>query len=143
MEGPGVETVVHASAVAWNSRAALILGRSGSGKSQLALEMMAMGATLVSDDRTRLGKRGDAIFASPPESICGRIEARGVGILRSEFVGEAEVALAVDMDSEELERLPPKRTVRLLSVGVELVRGANAEALAAKLIQHLKGGRAA
>jgi len=49
----------------------------------------------------------------------------------------------VDMESEELERLPPKRTVRLLSVGVELVRGANAEALAAKLIQHLKGGRAA
>ena len=41
---------IHASAVALDGRALLIVGPSGSGKSALALRMMAHGATLVSDD---------------------------------------------------------------------------------------------
>ena len=141
-DGERAETVVHASAVSWKSRAALLLGGSGSGKSRLALEMMAMGAGLVADDRTCLRRRGNAVVASAPDSILGRIEARGVGILRAEYAGEAEVALAVDMESEERERLPPNRSIRMLSVEIDLLLGANAEALAAKIMQLLKSGRA-
>ncbi|MDE0304706.1 MAG: serine kinase [Albidovulum sp.] len=140
--GAGAETVVHASAVSWKSRAALLLGRSGSGKSRHALEMMAMGAGLVADDRTRLRRRGNFVFASAPESILGKIEARGVGILRADYAGEAKVVVAVDLDTEELERLPPRRSFRLLSVEIDLVLGAKMESLAAKVIQHLKRGQA-
>ncbi|MFQ5437976.1 MAG: HPr kinase/phosphorylase, partial [Paracoccaceae bacterium] len=46
--------IVHAGAVAFDRRAVLILGPSGSGKSSLALELMSRGASLVSDDRTIL-----------------------------------------------------------------------------------------
>ena len=46
--------ILNASCVAWQGRGALILGRSGAGKSALALQLMALGADLVSDDRTEL-----------------------------------------------------------------------------------------
>lgn len=101
-----------------------------------------MGAGLVADDRTRLRRRGNFVFASAPESILGKIEARGVGILRADYAGEAKVVVAVDLDTEELERLPPRRSFRLLSVEIDLVLGAKMESLAAKVIQHLKRGQA-
>ena len=53
------ETIVHASCVARDGRAVLIRGASGSGKSGLALQLMALGAGLVADDRTRLWREGD------------------------------------------------------------------------------------
>ncbi|MFN3389305.1 MAG: HPr kinase/phosphorylase, partial [Allosphingosinicella sp.] len=45
---------VHASCVAIGGRAVLIAGRSGSGKSDLALRLIDRGARLVSDDYTIL-----------------------------------------------------------------------------------------
>ena len=73
---------MHATCVAVGPHAALIRGASGRGKSGLALQLLAMGAVLVSDDRTRLWRAGDALMADAPDTIRGRIEARGVGILR-------------------------------------------------------------
>ncbi|MEF9600929.1 HPr kinase/phosphatase C-terminal domain-containing protein, partial [Paracoccus sp. PXZ] len=73
--------ILHASCIAHRGRGLLILGPSGAGKSTLALEMMAFGATLVADDRTILRREGGRIVADAPDSIRGRIEARGVGIL--------------------------------------------------------------
>ena len=76
----------HASCVAWQGRGALILGRSGAGKSALALQLMALGADLVSDDRTELLAEADALTARAPATIQGLIEARGVGLMRVPFV---------------------------------------------------------
>ncbi len=50
-------TQLHASAVAVDGRGCLITGASASGKSTLALEMIALGAELVADDRVDVRRR--------------------------------------------------------------------------------------
>ena len=78
-EGP---VIVHASCVAWKGRGLLIGGPVGSGKSSLALQLMAFGADLIADDRTALSADRDGPpVAAPVAPIAGLIEARGVGIL--------------------------------------------------------------
>lgn len=99
--------VMHASCVAVGARAVLIRGASGHGKSGLALQLIALGGVLVSDDRTRLWREDEALMADAPDTIRGRIEARGVGILRVPATGPVPVALLVDMDRTATARLPP------------------------------------
>lgn len=101
--------MVHATCVACGDRAALIRGAAGRGKSALALDLLAMGAGLVSDDRTRLRRLGGQVMADAPETIRGLIEARGIGILRLPDLGPQPLALIVDMDRDVVERLPPRR----------------------------------
>ena len=60
---------VHASCVAIRGRAVLIEGRSGSGKSDLALRLIDHGAMLVSDDYTLLTRDGTRLIATPPPTI--------------------------------------------------------------------------
>ncbi len=132
---------LHASAVAVNGRAVLILGQSGAGKSGLALRLIALGATLVADDRVILRRRGDALIASAPDRLAGMIEARGVGLLRIACVPEAVVALAVDLDFAPAARMPHMRTLRHLEVGVELIFGRDLPNLDPTLMFLLQYGR--
>jgi HPr kinase/phosphorylase len=114
-------TVVHASAVAVPGpdgapRAALILGRSGAGKSTLALDLIARGARLIADDRTIVRRSGDRLIAACPPPLAGLIEARGIGLIRVPPLAEAEIALIIDLDATEPDRLPPPRSAVLLGV---------------------------
>jgi serine kinase of HPr protein (carbohydrate metabolism regulator) len=96
---------VHASCVAIGGCGVLLSGRSGTGKSDLALRLIDRGARLVSDDYTELRAEGDRLIARAPDRIAGRIEMRGVGILTYDAAGEAPVCLLVDLDATP-ERLP-------------------------------------
>lgn len=86
---------LHATTVAIEGRGLVILGPSGAGKSTLALELMATGAVLVADDRTDLARQGDALIASVPQALAGRIEARGIGILGAREYGPVPVAMGL------------------------------------------------
>lgn len=140
--GPSSEgTILHAGCVALDGRGLLILGPSGSGKSALALALLARGARLVADDQSLLHRRGDRLVASSPPALSGLIEARGVGILRAPPLAEAEIALAVDLGQAEPDRLPPRRTYTCLGLPVDLVFGAGNAHLTDALLQFLRGGR--
>jgi HPr kinase/phosphorylase len=143
--GPGAEQggalTLHASAVAWQGRAALILGPSGSGKSALALNLMALGAVLVADDRVRVSVEGSRLIAASPEAIRGRIEARGIGILNAEAIDRAELALVIDLSATETERLPPWREFRLFERVLPLVHRVESGHFPAAILQYLKAGR--
>lgn len=104
--GPTDAGPLHASCVAQGDQGILILGASGRGKSALALELISRGAELVADDRVLLSVSGDRLTARAPDTIRGRIEARGVGILTLPFRQGVAVALAVDLDKSEHARLP-------------------------------------
>lgn len=139
--------VLHASCVAVGDRAVLILGASGRGKSGLALQLMALGAVLVADDRTCVELRGEdakkQVMAEAPPVLRGLIEARGVGLLTAEAVGPVAVALVVDLDRTETERLPPLRSFTLLGQTLPLVHMVDSPAFPAAILQYLKGGRSA
>ncbi|MFB2595252.1 HPr kinase/phosphorylase [Paracoccus sp. p4-l81] len=136
------QPTVHATTVAWDGRGLLILGPSGSGKSALALRLMALGARLVADDRTVLDRRGNTLWASAPDATRGLIEARGIGILRADALPSAPVVLAVDLTQPEVERLPPDRHITLHGLAIPLVWRVDASHFDSGLIQVLKAGRA-
>src|SRR5262249_24908351 len=63
--------LAHAAGTFGASRDAgvLLLGKSGSGKSDLALRLISRGAILVSDDRTELCEQGGHLVAKPPAPL--------------------------------------------------------------------------
>ena len=119
MKTPSLSSeTVHASCVAIGGRAVLIGGRSGRGKSDLALRLIDRGAALVSDDYTLVQRRDGRLIATAPPTIAGKIELRGVGILEFPAVRDIPVALFVDLDLEAA-RLPDADEKRLIA-GVTL-----------------------
>ncbi len=137
---PG-ETILHATTVAVAGRAALIRGAAGRGKSGLALQLIALGAELVADDRTRLWRRGEEVMTDAPPAIRGRIEARGVGLMRCPASGPVPLRLIVDMDHDEPERLPPMREEALLGVTFPVTRKAAQAHFPAAILLYLRYGR--
>ena len=133
--------VLHATCVAWQGRAVLLRGASGSGKSGLALTLMALGCDLVADDRVALSRQADRVIADAPPAIRGLIEARGIGLLNAVAVGPVPVHLVVDMGTPETDRLPRLRETRLLGLCVPLLWSVDAPHFAAGLLQILKAGR--
>ena len=131
MNGPSLSSeTLHVSCVASGGRAILISGRSGSGKSDLALRMIDRGAVLVSDDYTIVRRVDGMLLASAPPNIAGRIEVRGVGILEFETVVDAPVALFVDLE-RDVERLPAAHeNIRIAGVEVPLIAANALEASA-------------
>lgn len=133
--------ILHASCVSVDGRGLLILGPSGSGKSSLALALMAYGAALVADDRTIVEARDDGLWATCPPALSGMIEARGLGLLHAAPAGSAKVVLAVDLSVIEAERLPPYRNVSYLGRTVDLVQAQQSPHFPAALLHYLKAGR--
>ncbi|HPD93004.1 MAG: serine kinase [Rhodobacter sp.] len=130
---------LHASAVAFGpERGVLILGPSGAGKSQLALALIGLGAELVADDRVQLMGDGGALFARPPRTIAGLIEARGLGLLRLTHRRLARIVLAVDL-AESAERLPEPRTRSLAGITLACLPGRPDEGFARALAHYLLG----
>jgi HPr kinase/phosphorylase len=87
--------------------AVLLFGGSGSGKSDVALRLIAAGGSLISDDYTALSSNQEFLVAQSAPNIAGQIEIRGVGVIKLEQASTAPVALAVRLDQEATPaRLP-------------------------------------
>jgi serine kinase of HPr protein (carbohydrate metabolism regulator) len=112
---------VHATAVAFGGRCVLIRGKSGAGKSDLALALLTLApdalaafgieriaGALIADDQVQLAKFDRVIRASAPKTIEGLLEVRGVGIVRvPRVLSTADVALVVDaVGADDVPRLP-------------------------------------
>ncbi len=82
----------------------LLLGPSGSGKSDLLLRLLDRGFSLVADDRVMV----EAGMAAPAPGLEGLIEVRGLGILRQPYEAPVRLALALELSSEVPERLPSR-----------------------------------
>jgi HPr kinase/phosphorylase len=135
------DLTLHATCVAVEGRGVLITGPSGTGKSSLALALMAHGARLVADDRVTLSLREGALWATCPPAIRGMIEARGIGLLAAEAVEGVEVTVVVDLGQTEGMRLPPLRNVTYLGRTVALVLGQAGPHFPAALLHYVRAGR--
>lgn len=145
---------IHATAIALDDRrAALLLGPSGAGKSDLALRCILQGAwidgrhrlaTLVADDQVIVERTFDGLRAWTPETIAGRIEVRGLGIVAMPYIASAAVTLAVQLvEGQEIERLPDSAaTANILGWDVPILRVSPFEASAhLKVLLALASGR--
>jgi HPr kinase/phosphorylase len=123
------DTSIHASAVLVGDRAILIRGPSGSGKSRLAFDLLMAGragqiapARLVGDDRVHVWQHGDALMVRPAPALAGLIEIRGLGIRRCDYAPEARIALVVDLDATDADRLPPPNSLKVQINGILIPR---------------------
>ena len=131
MSNPSLSSeTLHASCVVREGRAILISGRSGSGKSDLALRLIDRGASLVSDDYTIVRRIGGKLLASAPPNIAGKLEIRGIGIVELPASADAPVCLMVDLN-RDVERMPAAAgpvVVAGISVPVVALNGLEASA---------------
>ncbi len=142
---------LHASCVSIGGQGVLILGESGSGKSDLCLRLIDSGAVLVADDRVVLEVDSmGRLMARAPERLRGLLEVRGLGVMSVPYEQQAPLSLVVESDTRP-ERVPDLDGQTVSLYGVSLPRlclnllhnSASAKvrlALATHLAAHMKSG---
>lgn len=111
------KTTIHGVLMGMYGLGVLIIGESGIGKSECALELITRGHGLISDDVVLMKRIGDKLEGTSPELTFEHLEIRGLGIInvRDLFGGSAigkqrkTVDLCVELkkwdEVEEVERL--------------------------------------
>lgn len=136
---------VRGTCVAIDGSGVLLRGRSGAGKSDLALRLLSTGARLVADDYTCIERSDGVLRASPPDSLAGLLEVRGIGILRVNGLPEVPLVAMIDLvPSTEVERMPDSAEEYILGVAVPRFRLAAFEISAAakvRLVAEVASGK--
>jgi HPr kinase/phosphorylase len=97
--------LLHATAVAIDGCGLLLLGPSGSGKSDLALRLIDRGAKLVSDDAVPVDTKDGLPILTVADNIEGKLEVRGVGICTVAHTPTAPLRLVAQL-AQHVERFP-------------------------------------
>ena len=124
---------MHATCVDVNGSGVLIVGHSGSGKSSLAINLLALGSKLVADDQCVLVKKNEKFRVFKPASLPNSVEIRGVGLVSVPMVIETRRDLGVNMDEAEKERMPDLRFTESDGYKIPTVFGKNIEDLASRI----------
>jgi len=137
---------LHATAIALGGKACLLLGPSGSGKSDLALRLLEAGGKLIGDDYVQISRAGKRLAVSALAPMRGHIEVRGVGIVKlspARLARSAPLAAAFELvPSGQVERLPEPASMRLLDIELPLWKLAPFEQSALRKLKLLLGGAA-
>ena len=123
---------MHSSSVVIDDNGVLILGDSGSGKSDLALRLIDNGATLISDDISICRKNLNNIYLYCPPEIKGWLEVREIGIITVPFVEKIKLQLVVNLKSKNSQRFPKDNSLKILGIKIPLINidGKNSSAVA-------------
>ncbi len=93
---------IHATAIKLKGKGVLILGKSGAGKSDLALRaIINYKAKLIADDRVDYE---DGV-AYAVQSLKGLLEVRGIGIVKVPYAKKQKINLVVEL-IDNVERMP-------------------------------------
>ena len=137
------DAILHATAVAIGRHGVLIIGPSGAGKSSLALQLIALGAELVADDRTCVARVGDTVIASVPDTIVGLIEARGVGLIPVGYAGQTPLRSVIDLEQLETKRLPDDHSHIVLGLALPCLHKIEAPHFASAIMLYIKAKQGA
>jgi hypothetical protein len=122
-------------------RGVLIEGPPGAGKSDLALRALAQGFRLVADDRVLLWVSGGRLFGRAPDTLLGRIEARGLDVVAVTALPLAEVALVARCGTPE--RIPSPQFAEILGIRLPAIEldplEASAPAKLSRALGHFDG----
>ena len=87
----------------------MIMGKSGAGKSLLALTLIEQGAYLISDDVTYFTFKNKKMTAYPDLNLKGCMEVRGIGIVQGlPVLSGVDIAYAIILTEDPVERMPEK-----------------------------------
>ncbi len=128
--------MLHGTAIAIEGHGVLLIGPSGSGKSDLALRLLDRGATLVSDDAVAMVTDDSGPLLSTAPNIGGMIEIRGVGICTVTLIASAPLRIVVSLGND-VERMPKDGlTAEIFGYNVPMVNVAAFEASAALKVEY-------
>ena len=121
---------IHASAVVVAEAGIVIRGRSGRGKSALALALISVAsergffARLVGDDRITMRRRNDRVLINGAPAVQGLVEHRGFGLMKIDFEPRAVARFVIDLldEGEIVARMPEAREESAALLGVRLPR---------------------
>lgn len=85
----------------------LILGRPGTGKSDLALRIVDAGGELVADDLVRIHRAGSHLVARAP-AMSGSLALRGLGLVDLPHRAESPLDLVIELRSAASASLLPE-----------------------------------
>ena len=119
----------HCCVIAVDGFGILVEGPSGSGKTSLMfglherLSQMGISVKLVSDDRACIEVRSDQVIARAPETIRGKAEIRGYGIIPINCSTKpVAIGLIVRLvEDQEIQRMRDPRTINFHSCPIELL----------------------
>ncbi len=103
--------LIQGTAVQIHKSAVLIIGKSGVGKTALALKLIEQGATLISDDFVEIENQEGKLLCLSPKKISGKIELRGIGVIQGmPTVSSIPLVCIVQLhkDKQEVERCPQR-----------------------------------
>ena len=123
------EALIHGTCLAIGGEGVLLVGKPGTGKSDLALRLVDQGglglsgqlrvAQLVADDQVVIRREAGALVASAPPSLKGKLEIRGLGIAELPVVAETRLRLAVRLTpAAEIDRMPDLGSARMDILGI-------------------------
>ncbi|WBP83990.1 HPr(Ser) kinase/phosphatase [Mycoplasmopsis edwardii] len=93
------ETQVHACLVLIGGTGVLIIGQSGVGKSEAALELVQRGHVLISDDSVLIRDGGNIFIGRSPKITQNMLEVRGIGMIDVKYMyGVKSVATSSVID---------------------------------------------
>lgn len=126
---------IHATCLVIDGKGLLIRGRSGAGKTSLALALIGAAsrdgrfARLVADDRVHLEVLEGDLIGTVPSTIAGLVERRGDGVYPIDHVGRATIRLVIDLVDGDV---PPRSgTAQIEGVSLpqlDIARSATPEA---------------
>lgn len=129
-----VQTMIHGTMVDVYGIGILISGKSGIGKSEVALDLVERGHRLVSDDIVMLTKKNNILIASATEMNKHFMEIRGLGIInvmsmfgirsiRYQKRLEVIVELSLWEETEDIERTGlDNETIDILDTSIPLIK---------------------
>jgi len=121
---------IHATAVVYGESGVVILGASGSGKSALALALLARArlkgrfGALIGDDRVWVRAASGRLIASGAPHMAGLVERRAAGVQSAPSEPIAVIRLVVELSglSRSWPRWPPEPDETTLGGGVGMPR---------------------
>ena len=123
------ETPLHGTALAVGETGVLIRGAPGTGKTTLALALIAAVrasggfAVLIGDDRVRIRPAGGRVIVAGEPGLAGFVEQRGLGIVACDHESAAVLGLVVDLVAEAAVPRVPAPEERLAALaGIGLAR---------------------
>ncbi|WP_027121048.1 HPr(Ser) kinase/phosphatase [Mycoplasma leonicaptivi] len=113
---------VHGCLVLVKGTGVLIIGQSGVGKSEAALELVQKGHVLISDDSVLISDGGNLFIGRPPKITQNILEVRGIGMIDVKYIYGVNSVASSSVIDLVVELVQANKQNELDRLGIEFLK---------------------